>query len=543
MARMKAWLEGCVAEHPRCRRDGMVPVLPTRVLKVGKKGSEVSFLVKGGNRRGEYATLSHCWGGPGRRPLRTTDATLAMRERGIRDKKLPKTFREAIRVCRELGIEYLWIDSLCIIQDQASQEDWAEEAPKMGLVYGNSVLTIFAADAADSTEGCFRDRLGLLFWPCPIVLFGQQCYVSRYPTDREEKGGDAGDINPTPRLPLNERAWVLQEQILSRRSLIFTHDRLVWRCATMSTNEKYPFGMPHAPDTASDNHRLLHCLVNQIEQSSSDVDVYTCWYRMVQTFTARNITYQDDRLPAIAGIANKFAAIANDTYHAGLWRRDLLTGMLWISATLSYSEKNMTTRAPSWSWASVNCFASYLSVISAGCDAIHIPISPLLEIIDVIDPPTCAEHPFGATSKAMLRLSGALLPVRRDQHEESGLAFVQHSTGDAYTEDIENFLPDEVGLKPTADTPWFCLPVCVQHDSYVRGIRGDPEPYKTSWERSLDTGVDEFSRFNKLYCLVLQAVRGRQHTFSRVGACVLGRRIRCKIGIISLRERQTLTVV
>jgi hypothetical protein len=116
---------------------------------------------------------------------------------------------------------------LCIIQGQELQEDWAKEAPRMGLVYGNSRLTISTAAAANSTQGCFKERLGLMFWPCPVVLSGQACYISRYPKKEEEQHGDPGDLESHLWNSLARRAWVLQEQALSRRSIIFSGTRLI----------------------------------------------------------------------------------------------------------------------------------------------------------------------------------------------------------------------------------------------------------------------------------------------------------------------------
>ncbi|KAF2690603.1 HET-domain-containing protein [Lentithecium fluviatile CBS 122367] len=543
ISRMKAWLGNCTSSHPACARGGKLPPqLPTRVIDVGGKGSSSCCLVLGEDKRENYATLSHCWGDSSSRPLLTTDETLTMRQRGIKDEELPKTFLDAVQVCRELGIGYLWIDSLCIIQQQSSQEDWAEEAPRMGDVYGNSYLTIAAAAAANSTEGCFRERLGIILWPCSVVLFGQQCHVTRHPTKDEEHGHNPEDRHPGN--PLNRRAWVLQEQVLSRRSLIFARNRLVWRCASMSTSEKYPLGVPHAPKLSADNNRLLHCIVNEIiaavETGNSDMDKYTCWFRMVQAFTSRELTYEDDKLPAIAGIAQRFAESIKDSYHAGLWRGDMVIGLLWHSSNTCANTKR-TARAPSWSWASVNCPVSYLDLLSAGADAMHLPISPLLDIINVLDPPTCAKHPFGLTSKACLQLSGTLLPVVKDEFEDSGLFLLEHGT--RYAEDIDNFLPDHWNLDPSPESPWYCLPVCVRHDPYQKGIRGDASPYKASWEKSLVTGVDEFQRFNRVFCLVIQAVEKQQDTYSRVGSCIISRRKGTDIGRLCNRERRTVTVI
>jgi hypothetical protein len=508
---------------------------------VGQKGSSKCYLVSGKRHNGYYATLSHCWGDSNNRPLSTTDQTLACRHQGIEDEELPKTFRHAVQVCRELGIEYLWIDSLCIIQEQKSQEDWAKEAPRMGLVYGNSRLTISAAAAANSTQGCFRERLGLILWPCPVVLFGQACYLSRYPKPEEEHNGNPGDIE---RNSLTRRAWVLQEQVLSHRSIVFSKDRLIWRCPTLSTSEKYPLGMPHAPNISVDNHRLLHCLINGITSfmpKDLEVDIYTCWYRLVADFTSRSLTYDEDRLPAIAGIAKRFGVTANDTYHAGLWRRDMALGLLWHPMTRSPANTTKSARAPSWSWASVNVGVNYLHILSAGSDASRIPLSLLVDVLDVSDPTTCENHPFGATSKASLRLSGILLTLVRDRYEDSGLALAENGT--RFAGDIEGYSPDVWDLDEPVQTPLICLPVCVRHDPYHRGIRGDGELYKASWERSLETGIDEFQRFNTVYGLVLQAVEGKPDTYSRAGLCNVGRHKTIEISRMAFGERRSLTII
>lgn len=546
LSRIKAWLDICKSSHPACSQaSSQPPPLPTRVIAVGQKRSSICYLVSGKKKNGYYATLSHCWGGPHNRPLLTTDRTLRYRQQGIKDEVLPKTFRHAVQICRKMGIEYLWIDSLCIIQQQVSQEDWAKEAPRMGQVYGNSVLNISAAAAADSTQGCFQERLGLILWPCPVILFGQTCYLSRYPTQKEEHGGDPGDLNVKLSNSLAKRAWVLQEQVLSRRSVIFAENRLIWRCPTLSTNEKYPLGIPHAPNISVDNHRLLYCIVNGITSlipKEPTVDIYTCWYRLVAEFTSRDLTYNEDRLPAIAGIAQRFGVVANDTYHARLWKNDIILGLLWHAMSRNPTFTTKSARAPSWSWASVNCGVNYSHLLSAGADAIRIPLSPLVDILDVSDPITCEDHPFGVTSRASLSLSGVLLALNQDKHEQPTLALVNNGTRYAdciydYSLDVWDFdVPDRERL--------ICLPVCVRHDPYHRGIRGDGELYRVSWKRSLETGTDEFERFNTLYCLILQTVEGKQDTYSRVGMCHVGRDKTTEVSKMALfGEHRSITII
>ncbi|KAF2036234.1 hypothetical protein EK21DRAFT_106338 [Setomelanomma holmii] len=314
----------------------------------------------------------------------------------------------------------------------------------------------------------------------------------------------------------------------------------------MSTNEKYPLGLPHAPNVVVDNHRLLHCIINgviDVKQEDPNIDVYTGWYRMVQDFTRRKMTYDADRLPAIAGLARKFATAVDDRYHAGLWRKDLLIGLLWHPVTRTTGKKNSNSRAPSWSWASVDCSISYSSIISAGYDSRHIPMSPLLRVIDVADLPTCASYPFGTTSKASLQLFGALIPTYKNENEHADSEFSFSEQSINHTEDFGGWYTDDSDLHPSADTPWYCLPVCVQHDPYDRGIRSDPEPFRRSWKRSLETGVDEYSRDNRVFALILQAVKGKQDTFSRVGSCTIHPDKSVEISRKCFRERQGLTII
>jgi hypothetical protein len=554
ISRMQAWLENCISSHPKCNRmETHPPPLPTRVIAVGEKGTQICHLVPGANKRGYYATLSHCWGSSNNQPLKTTDETLTLRQQGMKDEELPKTFRDAVQVCRELGIKYLWIDSLCVIQDQDSQEDWAREAPKMGDVYGNSVLTISAAASADSSGGLFRNRLGLRVWPCPILFFGQQYHVSRDTTSAERRG-NLGDLCMSHGNPLTHRGWVLQEQVLSRRSLVFTHGYLVWRCASMSATEKHPSGIPRTADILPDNYRVLHCLINNIvdvEQKISDTNIYTSWYRIIETFTSRKLTYLDDKLPAIAGVAQKFAATTNDNYYAGLWRGDLLRGILWRCGqemrTPAKTDRN--ARAPSWSWASVNVPIRYSFLNSALHDTVTVSISPLLDILDVSDPPCSAEHPFRKTSKASLRLCGALIKVICVQCKYSENSMIAHST--PCLQDIGKIWPDDLSLKsydlslkPSEEAPWYCLPVFVDHGLSNRSRReAVVKTDRASWKESLKTGVDEFRIFNRVYCLVLKAVAEQQDTYIRVGVCYISAEKGTEISRMSLRERQTLTII
>jgi Heterokaryon incompatibility protein (HET) len=148
-----AWIRECSEKHPDCKHEDET-LLPSRIIDVGTSdGQEIPCLRLCSEERGHYVTLSHCWGPSN--PTRTTAACFQDYLQGIPLANLPKTYRDAIAVTRRLGIRYLWIDSLCIIQD--SSEDWEKECIKMPQIYQNSTV-IIAGPAASGCESGFLDR-------------------------------------------------------------------------------------------------------------------------------------------------------------------------------------------------------------------------------------------------------------------------------------------------------------------------------------------------------------------------------------------------
>jgi hypothetical protein len=146
------WLEECLKDHQKCCKDRKSK-LPTRVLAIGSYQQDPFLWDGAGNGSGPYVALSHCWGDDEHPPLTTTKGTFEARKRGISLAELPQTFRDAILLTRKLGFDYLWIDSLCIIQDDES--DWIIQSAQMAGVYQGAILTISADGAQNSHEGLF----------------------------------------------------------------------------------------------------------------------------------------------------------------------------------------------------------------------------------------------------------------------------------------------------------------------------------------------------------------------------------------------------
>ncbi|EEY19276.1 conserved hypothetical protein [Verticillium alfalfae VaMs.102] len=204
-------LHECEEEHPACSQ--VTGELPRRLLHVGPAARPDLRVTASFPEDARYIALSHCWGPDA--PLTTTWATLTQREEGIEWKDLPRTFQDAITVARQLDVEYMWIDSLCIIQDD--EDDWAVESLKMGFIYERAYLTVAAATAAGDRQGFLGGSPG------------REHFASRT-IDMDPFGGPSGvqarrvfDVRATTlQDPLHTRAWTFQERIMPRRILTFS---------------------------------------------------------------------------------------------------------------------------------------------------------------------------------------------------------------------------------------------------------------------------------------------------------------------------------
>lgn len=368
----KEWFSTCQISHPGCHADAKY-TMPRRLIDVGPSdGSRTPRLYRSGAQHGQWATLSHCWGKTG--TLKLTSATLEKRIQGISMAEMPRNFREAIIVTRLLDIQYLWIDSLCIIQDSA--EDWMQESAKMGDIYKNSVITIAATNAVESTAGFLRKRRAGIF--CRLHR-GDGASLPVYVRPRIEWYGFEEIVGP-----LTQRAWVLQERLLAARTLHFGGQQIIWQCQTKTlaegfhdtdpvVEEQIPGGiegMLRAEFHAHAEHSNAESgSTHEIEKSSLTLNIspnppgwsyhmrdniYDQWYHVVGTYAGLKLTKYTDKLPAIAGIARQVQLRTGDTYLAGLWKSDIERGLQWYCDPPSVMAKTSTTRAPSWSWAALD---------------------------------------------------------------------------------------------------------------------------------------------------------------------------------------------
>lgn len=243
-----------------------------------------------------YTTLSHRWGQYIPTKLLTENHSSFLQ--GIELADLPKTFREAIEVTRKLGVPYLWIDSLCIVQDSA--EDWAIEASKMYCVYRNSFLNLVGAASMDATGGLFYTRNPLSIVPCAVKLAlgaDDKYAVSEY---SPETVGSA-------KLDILNRAWVLQELVATPRALLFGKEELHWYCRELNATETFPERHGSEGLVAS-----LH--------DKGDLWRWKAWSELIHEYSSKELTVFSDKLVAVAGLASDLGRGWNTgRYLAGLW--------------------------------------------------------------------------------------------------------------------------------------------------------------------------------------------------------------------------------
>ena len=319
-------------------------------------------------RVGQYIALTHVWGGL--LPIRTTHKTLHDFMSQIPMSSLPPTFKDSVKTTRLLGLQYLWIDSLCIIQD--SIEDWEIECSKMADIYRNALVTIAAVDAANSLEGFLNQRPSSISSPpkCRLPCLTPQCCadahfeaVQRFPDELVDQQG-----------PLTLRAWCMQEKLLCPRVLYFGSKQMYWDCNTLTHLEAYGSATPHNNRYQGvDYPKVMHNEDVERLRSRIDLDYNPVWKRIVGEYTQRALTNPSDRLPALSGLAHDVQAITGYTYLAGIWKEQLPQGLFWVLKNPPPEGKAQLDAAvpyiaPSWSWASCLAPVSFVESLSSDLD-------------------------------------------------------------------------------------------------------------------------------------------------------------------------------
>ena len=349
----------CLLNHKESSLPPSKAQLPTRVIDVGPPdGSELPKVITTQGNCGIWVSLSHCWGTRTRFVLDSTNAVERMH--GITTADLPTTFRDAIQVTRKLGFRFLWIDSLYILQDW--KEDWVLESCLMQRYYEEASLTI-ASDSSCGDEQSFLHRskhqsavaIPVKFHSAlmPRLLkvrpkLGEVVYI-RHSLESYDNlvGLDVAQ--------LVGRAWTLQEEFFSPRTVHYSPDQLLWECWKGKMTEGLRTML--LPETYQ---RLLH-LKNVSVLSMENIFLNDKWYILVESYVPRQLTFLSDKFPASSALARFVRKQTNFTYRAGIWLEDYDIGLIWFCKKIE--KRPAPYVAPSWSWASIKTDSPFMGVL------------------------------------------------------------------------------------------------------------------------------------------------------------------------------------
>lgn len=312
----------------------------------------------------DYACLSYCWG-------QEYDTSCLLREDNMtvfmqKLPPLPKTIQDAVAICRNLGVRYLWVDALCILQGAGKQShDWEKEATNVGSYYSNALFTIAATWSDNNNGGCLpykrysRTRHFLrtterIHCDAKLDFSGKAdsfYHYNKSSVSRAVWSFSSGAGSTTARMrnmldeirqyPLVQRGWVTQELSLSSRILYFTKSQCLWFCrARLAGGRWSEIGSGY---TAEDAPMFW-------PQGAATVqDVF--WETMVVRYSAMKLSFPSDRLPAISGLCKYLNADGKETYLAGIWASKLAAELAWHTS-MPWRNRSRSLTAddlPTWS--------------------------------------------------------------------------------------------------------------------------------------------------------------------------------------------------
>lgn len=418
---IKPWLDSCIngsSYHQKCNRvqeDDKRFKIPTRLVDVGDARSDtVRLVVPGEDLLGvqnlEYLILSYCWG-QSNEPAKTTRANLAGRRRCIGISRFPQTIKDAIALTRMVGMRYLWVDAICIVQAHAQDNyavDFRAEAPKMGAYYANAFFMISALSSADSSQGLFAER--------PAHRYPTASCVVRF----DKRTGEYVCM-PAPRrsmveeldaAPLLKRGWCYQERRLARRILHCSRNGLYWQCYGGPARSEFTHLLDNDPTVKG---MVYHegLLQNGHRNSSLGDTLGELWSQYVQAYSPMSLKFESDRLVAIDGLATRLGLMhKDDEYFAGVFRNHLTDGLLWETNKEDGGREKLD-RFPSWSWASCR---SKLGVSFESNFEKHTKLAACASRGGF--PSLRETQDFQDVSKRVLRVNAPLVKIVPDRHRD-----------------------------------------------------------------------------------------------------------------------------
>jgi hypothetical protein len=427
----RSWLDTCVKHHESCGirsatiSSRPVSMLPRRLIDLSQGATIVILDVPEWTILGlctaaelsKYCTLSYQWGtAPHTCVLSDSFSTLLE----MPFSPMPQVFKDAITITRALGIRFLWIDALCIVQPAASGDDtdWRIEGPRMGIICENSTLTL-AATCANGTDDGILAKLGNSVHaaaPCRIIDMSQPdaSVVSSSSPQRNNNRQryvsldicEPSFFRCVSTSPLNARGWVMQERALSHRLIHFTQHGMFWECSQEKLHEHFGNVDPN-----TDSQRVpCHTKETLLSVARAQSSKHLCpveWFHFITQYSTTGFTEPQDRLIALSSVAKAAQPmLGRGGYYAGLWRNDLNRGLMWHCQFPSTDlRRRETLVAPTWSWASVEGSISFVAL------SYETYAHELIDVVDVHAIPEQTENPFGNLTTGRLRLRGRPLKI------------------------------------------------------------------------------------------------------------------------------------
>ncbi len=444
----RRWIAECRACHPRCSprfnqneycRSPVRPAdrgrvtpnpLPSRLIDVGDNSKEPR-LVTGVTSAFVYATLSYRRGGSLSNTLSTLEANLAQHLESVPLNTIPPTFRDAVIATRELGIPYLWIDELCIIQD--SRDDWEEECSKMGGIYLGGRVNLCATMPTGPAMGFLAPRAPI--GPSYTIEYrepGGNAAVKRAnliqcdDNDLEFPSGIdypcAWELTESENASLiNTSSWIQQEVALAPRTLYFGPYRIYYQCSQRTCFEDHEASIHETRKL-----RLHNFITKQDMVKPNDIGILRPrdpafnFYALVSQFTTRRLARPSDRFPAIGGVAEWLLGGRADQYRAGVFRNSWMRGLSWyVFQPHRFVSPPQTYLAPTWSWASQNYAVRFVGqdinygydddTLSIGDQRRYAAISQRYELhIEEWEVQTAGRNPYGGVIGGTIRGTGVV---------------------------------------------------------------------------------------------------------------------------------------
>ena len=527
LALINGWIDNCGHSHQRCMMPQQVRI-PKRLLQCLPNGFVRLVETHSLPQPCGYIALSYCWGDDKEAVPKTNEATLDRHQRGIPVKDLPRLFQEVFALACGVDIAYLWIDSLCIIQD--SDKDKDEELMKMSDIFRGAFVVFVAASARSPSESLLRvkpqsDQSHI--WSAPSVIRYQEMDIEVRFRKRALRAHFLPDT--TLDTPTGGRAWCYQEKLLATRCLVFCDDEVVWECRSgcqcecggkrkhLAFNEK---NVKQALPMRQYAQKLLPLAKHEPLQLDGTLKyfadaeaAYSFWQDAVRDYSRGALSFKTDRLPAISAAASIVAEATQDRYLAGLWRKDLLAGLSWV-ASWEADMKGLKNAprphqdyiAPTWSWASLPRGVFYPRGFHS-CRSRDTRDARLGASVDIAWTNLEGQNKYGRVSDAAIVLSGF--------HCDAELTIPEHGR-DCESDGQLDFGDDDVQTVSLGRNPMQVLDFMLEPDTgnprYLRRV--------TDWRthtRPACSGTVRLLWLHQDVTLILTPSRRKEGAYERLG--------------------------